>query len=47
MQDRIENVVGKYWIRVHGVNYGCSEMHSWVFPNCSKRGSVSQKDIFA
>lgn len=26
MQDRIENVVGKYWIRFHGVNYGCSDI---------------------
>lgn len=22
-------------------------LHSWVCPNCSKRGSVSEKDIFA
>lgn len=26
MQDRIENVVGKYWIRVLGVNYRCSDI---------------------
>ena len=26
IQDRIENVVGKYWIRVLGVNYGYSDI---------------------
>lgn len=26
MQDRIENFVGKYWIRVLGVNYRCSDI---------------------
>ena len=47
MQDRIENVVGKYWIRVLGVNYRCSDIAFMGVPNCLKRGSVSERDILA
>ena len=47
MQDRIENVVEKYWIQFLALITDARTLHSWVFLNCLKRGSVSGKDIFA
>lgn len=47
VRDRIENVVGKYWVRVHGVDYGYSDIvHSWLCLPTVRREEACQKRIF-
>ena len=47
MQDRIEILLERTGLEFLALITVARTLHSWVFLNCSKRGIVSEKDIFA